>query len=96
MLLLGVILLIIVGVFVVENRVPVTVEFLAWRYDASLGLAMLAAFVLGAFIIYVSGVAAQARLRSQLRSTEARLREAEKQLKNAASQIPQITYGERE
>jgi uncharacterized integral membrane protein len=96
MLLLGIILLIIVGVFVVENRVPVTVEFLAWRYDTGLGLAMLAAFVLGAFIIYVSGVATQAKLRAQLRNAEARLKETEQQLKAAASQIPQITYGERE
>ncbi|HET6781701.1 MAG TPA: LapA family protein [bacterium] len=96
MLLLGFILLIVVVVFALENRAPVTVEFLAWRYDTLVGVAMIAAGVAGAIIIYLSGVVAAARLRSRLRSAEARVKELEQQLKVAASQIPQITYGERE
>lgn len=96
MLLLGVVLLVIVVVFAVENRAPVTIEFLAWRYDTQVGLAMIASAVVGAIIIYLSGAVAQARLRTQLRSAETRLREQEQQLKAAAQQIPKITYGERE
>lgn len=96
MLVLGILLLIVVVVFALENRTPVTVEFLAWRYDTQLGIAMIAAAVAGAIIIYVSGVVAQARLRSQLRNAETRLKETEQQLKVAAEQIPKITYGERE
>ena len=96
MLLLGVVLLLVVGVFALENRAPVTVEFLAWRYDTQVGLAMIASAVAGAIIIYLSGAVAQARLRAQLRSAETRLREMEQQLKTAAQQIPKITYGERE
>lgn len=96
MLLLGIILLLVVAVFVLDNRAPVTIEFLSWRYDTNLGLAMLATFITGAIILYLSGTLAQARLRAQLRSAEARLREMEQQLKAAAQQIPKITYGERE
>ena len=96
MLLLGVVLLLVVGVFALENRAPVTVGFLAWRYDTQVGLAMIASAVVGAIIIYLSGAVAQARLRAQLRSAETRLREMEQQLKTAAQQIPKITYGERE
>lgn len=96
MWIIGIILLAIVGLFVFGNRTPVTLAFVGWRYDTSLGLAMLAAFVAGAIVLYLPGAIAQARLRAQLRSAEARLREMEQQLKAAAQQIPKITYGERE
>lgn len=96
MMLLGVILLAVIAIFGFVNRVPVTVDLVAWRYDTLLGLAMIAAAVVGAFIIYISGVVAQARLRGKLRGAEARVKELEQQLKVAAQQIPQITYGERE
>lgn len=96
MWIIGIILLAIVGLFVFENRTPVTLAFVGWRYDTSQGLAMLAAFVAGAIILYFPSAIAQARLRAKLRNAEARLREMEQQLKAAAQQIPKITYGERE
>ncbi|GEM_PF-1426311 len=96
MLVLGILLLAVIGIFVFQNRTEVTLTFLGWQYHTLLGWAMLATGVAGAFIIYISGVVAQARLRGKLRSSEARVKELEQQLKVAAQQIPQITYGERE
>ncbi|MFH1723952.1 MAG: LapA family protein [Elusimicrobiota bacterium] len=37
-------------VFALQNAVPVSVAFLAWRYEASMALVMLATFALGAAV----------------------------------------------
>jgi len=77
MLIIGAILLLVVTVFVLENRAPITVEFLAWRYDTMLGLALVAAGVVGAVIMYITGVLKQRELRQQARTAETRVRELE-------------------
>ncbi len=79
MFIAGVVLLLVVTVFVLENRTPITVEFLAWRYDTQLGLALVAAALVGAIVIYFSGLLRQRELRAQARSAEARLRDMERQ-----------------
>jgi uncharacterized integral membrane protein len=86
MFIVGVILLLVITVFVLENRSPVTVEFLAWQYNTQLGLALVAAAVAGAVVIYFSGLLKQRDLRAQARAAEAKLRELERQQRLAERQ----------
>ena len=86
MVIVGVILLIAITVFVLENRTPIPVEFLAWRYDTQLGLALVAAALVGAIVMYLSGLLKQRELRVQARAAEARLREMERQQRQAERQ----------
>jgi uncharacterized integral membrane protein len=86
MFIVGVILLLAITVFVLENRSPVTIEFLAWRYDTQVGLALLAAAVAGAVVIYISGLLKQRDLRAQTRTAEAKVRELERQQRLAERQ----------
>jgi len=79
MAIIGLILLVFVAVFALENRSPVTVLFLGWRYDTVLSYAMIAPLLIGAFILYVAGLFRQRELRAQVREAELRLREAERQ-----------------
>lgn len=79
MLIIGAILLLLVTVFVIENRFPITVEFLAWRYNTTLGLALVAAVVVGAVIMYITGTLKQRDLRQQARTAETRVRELERE-----------------
>ncbi|HEV8354901.1 MAG TPA: lipopolysaccharide assembly protein LapA domain-containing protein [bacterium] len=79
MAIIGLILLVLVAVFALENRSPVTVLFLGWRYDTVLSYAMIAPLLIGAFILYVAGLFRQRELRAQVRDAELRLREAERQ-----------------
>lgn len=86
MFIVGVILLLVITVFVLENRSPVTIEFLAWRYDTQVGLALVAAAVVGAVVIYFSGLLKQRDLRAQARAAEAKVRELERQQRLAERQ----------
>jgi uncharacterized integral membrane protein len=86
MFIVGVILLLAITVFVLENRSPVTIEFLAWRYDTQVGLALVAAGVVGAVVIYFSGLLKQRDLRAQARAAEAKLRDLERQQRLAERQ----------
>lgn len=79
MAIIGLILLVLIAVFTLENRSPVTIMFLGWRYDTLLSYAMIASLVIGAFILYVAGLFRQRELRAQIRDAEIRLREAERQ-----------------
>lgn len=86
MFIVGVILLLVITVFVLENRSPVTIEFLAWRYDTQVGLALVAAAVVGAVVIYFSGLLKQRDLRAQARAAETKVRELERQQRLAERQ----------
>ncbi len=77
MIIFGLFLLLVVTVFAVQNQAPVSIRFLGWHYETQLGLAMTAAAVVGALIIYVSAFFKHRELRGQIRGVEARLREAE-------------------
>ncbi len=80
MVVFGLILLLAVTVFAVQNQTPVEIRFLGWHYETQLGLAMIAAAVVGALIIYISALLKHRELRGQIRGVEARLREAEQKL----------------
>ncbi|MGH2348902.1 MAG: LapA family protein [bacterium] len=79
MAIIGVILLVLVAVFALENRDPVTIKFLGWQYYTVLSYAMIAPLMIGAFILYVAGLFRHRELRAQIRDAELRLREAERQ-----------------
>ncbi len=76
----GVILLLAVTALVVQNQGAVTVGFFFWQIQIQLGLALIAAAVLGALIMYISAVIKHRELRGQIRGVEARLREAEERM----------------
>lgn len=82
MFIIGILFLIVATVFVLENRDLVTVTFLGWSYAVALGVALLVAAVGGAVVIYVSGLIKQAQLRSQLRASDARVRDLERERRN--------------
>jgi uncharacterized integral membrane protein len=79
MAIIGVILLVLVAVFALENRDAVTIKFLGWQYYTVLSYAMIASMLLGALVLYVAGIFRQRELRAQIRDAELRLREAERQ-----------------
>lgn len=78
MAIISVILLVLIAVFTLENRSPVTIVFLGWRYDTVLSYAMIASLLIGAVVLYVAGLFRQRELRAQVRDAEVRLREAER------------------
>jgi len=83
MVIIGAIILVAATVFVLENREPVTITFVGWTYSAPLGVALLVALLVGAVVIYIGSLIRQAQLRAQIRSTEARLRDLERQQRQA-------------
>ena len=69
----------IVGVaFAMQNNVPVTVNFLLWRFDSSLAMVLLLALALGAIVI--AFLTTPATLRSQwlMKRQKRRIEELEK------------------
>ncbi len=80
MVVVGVVLLLAVTVLVVQNQGAVTVSFFFWQLQTQLGLALIAAAVVGALIMYISAVIKHRELRGQIRGVEARLREAQERM----------------
>lgn len=83
-------LLIAVTAFVVQNQDAVSVRFFGWIYQTQLGLAMIAAAVVGGVIIYVSALLRHRELRGQIRGAEARLREAEQKALSSTEQTESV------
>ncbi len=79
LLALALVLLAAVTIFALNNPGEVTVKFLYWQRSTSLALAMIAAAVAGALVVYVASLAAQRGLKARLRGTESRLAELERQ-----------------
>lgn len=76
----AVLLLVITAVFALSNPAPVAVRFVAWEYQTSLALAVIAGVVLGGFLVFVSSLSGQSHLRARVRDLQNRLREAEAKL----------------
>lgn len=77
MIVIGLILLVVVTAVVVQNQGPVLVQFFGWKYETQVGLALIGAAVVGAFLVYVAAAFKHRELRGRLRHVEARLHEAE-------------------
>jgi uncharacterized integral membrane protein len=86
MLIVLVLLAALFTAFIVENQAPVTVEFLAWRYNLRLGVALVGAMVVGAIVIFLAFMGRQLSLQAQMRNAETRAHNAEAKLREAARQ----------
>ncbi len=86
LLLLALVLLAAVTIFALNNTDPVTIRFLLWKQPTSLALAMIAAAIAGALIVYIASLTAQQGLKNRLRAAESRLADMERQ--RAASPPP--------
>lgn len=75
--LVALVLFAVVTVFALANPTPVAVRFLAWQVQTSLALAVIAAAVVGGFLVFVSSVVGQRHLRTRLRELQARVRDLE-------------------
>jgi uncharacterized integral membrane protein len=86
MFIVAVILLVVFTVFVLENRSPLSIRFLSWDYSAETGLLLLGAALVGAIVMYFSGLLRQRELRGQVRAAEAKVRDLERQQRLAERQ----------
>jgi uncharacterized integral membrane protein len=86
MLIVGMVLAAAFAVFVLQNRTPVTLHFLAWRYDTTVGIAVVAAVAAGALVMYAVAAVRHQQLRAQLRVAESRTRAAETRLRELEHQ----------
>lgn len=69
----------IVGVaFAMQNNVPVTVNFLLWRFDSSLAMVLLLALAFGAIIVALLTTPATLRWQWQLARQKRRIKELER------------------
>src|SRR2546425_12978057 len=71
MIIAFVVLAVLFAVFVLENRVPVTVGFLSWRYDTNVGLAVVGPLLLGLVVGFGIFWGKQQMLRPPLRNAAA-------------------------
>lgn len=68
----------LVGVaFAMQNNVPVTVNFLLWRFDSSLAMVLLLALALGAIIIALLSTPATLKRQWQMGRQKRRIAELE-------------------
>ena len=76
--------------FAMQNNVPVTVNFMLWRFDSSLAMVLLIAAVCGAFTIAL--LTTPATLKRQWRQTrqKQRIKELEKTLAQQAERIADL------
>lgn len=87
MYILFAVLAVLFTVFALENRTPVTVSFLAWRYDTSLGLAVIVPLVLGLLSGFLISWGKAQQLRGQLHHAETRTKAAEAKLREVGRQL---------
>ncbi|MDK2882334.1 MAG: hypothetical protein PWP58_670 [Bacillota bacterium] len=78
----------LVAVFALQNSVPVTVTFLAWRLEMSLVLIILGAAVLGAVAVFLLGSMTLLRQRHQLREAGRKIKKLEDELSKQATSLP--------
>lgn len=69
---------IIGGIFAMQNNVPVTVNFLLWRFDSSLAMVLLFALAIGATVIALLTTPATVRRKWQLSRQSKRIGSLEK------------------
>lgn len=92
MVIVGVVLLVAIAVFVLQNRELIAIRFLGWQYSLESGFALLAAALVGAIVIYFSSLIKQGQLRAQVRAAEARARELERQRPSPANEGQQAAH----
>lgn len=76
--------------FALQNNVPVTVVFLAWRFDGSLALVLLLAMALGALIVALLSTPATLRRQWAGRRQDKRINELEKERKDLQTELDAV------
>ena len=80
--------------FALQNNVPVSVSFLAWRFDSTLAMVLLLALALGASIIALISTPATIKRQWIISRQQRQIRELEAQLaaaKSAGSAMRDVT-----
>ncbi len=81
----------IVGVaFAMQNNVPVTVNFLLWRFDSSLAMVLLLALACGAIIVALLTTPATLKWQWQLARQKRRIEDLEKTCDGQLSRIADL------
>lgn len=80
------VLAVAVALFAIQNNAPVQVRLLAWTFESSLVVVILASAALGAALAAFLGVPGAFRLRWRLREQSARVRELERRLQELQGQ----------
>lgn len=81
----------IIGVaFAMQNNVPVTINFLLWRFDSSLAMVVLLALALGAITIALLTTPATLRWQWRLGSQKRRIAQLEKTIETHRQQIAEL------
>lgn len=81
----------IVGVaFAMQNNVPVTVNFLLWRFDSSLAMVLLLALAFGAIIVALLTTPATLRWQWQLARQKRRIEELERTGEDQRGRIAEL------
>lgn len=85
------ILISIIGVvFAMQNNVPVTVNFLLWRFDSSLAMVLLSALAFGAIIIALLSTPATLRRQWLITRQKRRIEDLEKNCDGQRSRIAEL------
>ena len=81
----------IVGVaFAMQNNVPVTVNFLLWRFDSSLAMVLLLALACGAIIVALLTTPATLKWQWQLARQKRRIEDLERTCNGQLSRIADL------
>lgn len=82
----------IVGVaFAMQNHVPVTVNFLFWRFDSSLAMVLLLALAFGAIMVALLTTPATLRWQWRLSRQKRRIDELERTCADQSGRIAELT-----
>jgi uncharacterized integral membrane protein len=81
----------IIGVaFAMQNNVPVTVNFLIWRFDSSLAMVLLLALAIGAIVVALLTTPATLRWQWRLARQKRRIEELEQANNKKSQQIAEL------
>ncbi|TBR08053.1 MAG: LapA family protein [Rugosibacter sp.] len=78
------------GVFAMQNNVPVTVNFLLWRFDSSIAMVLLVALAIGACVIALLTTPATLKRQWQLSRQKRSIEELEKTCTTLRSRIGEL------
>jgi putative membrane protein len=77
-LIAGLVLSILVGIFALQNALPITVTFLFWQLEGSLALILLVTFTLGVFVTLLLSAPAMIKRKIALSHQSKRIAELER------------------
>ncbi|MCK4259757.1 MAG: LapA family protein [Halanaerobiales bacterium] len=87
---LALIFALLVGVFAVQNNIPVDLKFFTWQFNTSLAVIVLGGVALGALMIGILGLIVQIKSKIQIRALKGKIKVLERQLKGREVSIQQL------